>query len=246
MRDMVTAPTLVAALDSLRVFPTAEVMAQRLEAGTQWEPNSGCLLWANAADRNGYGMVYFGYDGRRKHFVAAHRLAFYLACGPIPAGADICHKCDVPACCNAAHLFAGTRSDNIRDMLRKGRRKEYDRRGARDPNSKITEADVRAICQSADSGPALAARYGIGISQVARIRRGEGWPHLTDVPRQPLVWVYRAPPSGNANARVTAEQIAAIRTASGRHQDIAAQFGISKSQVGRIRRGESWRDAPCA
>ena len=53
--------------------------------------------------------------------LAAHRLVWIRANGPIPEGLCILHKCDNTKCVNIDHLFLGTQQDNIRDMHQKGR-----------------------------------------------------------------------------------------------------------------------------
>ena len=45
-----------------------------------------------------------------------------------------------------------------------------------------------------------------------------------------------------AQAKLDDEKVLQIREAEGRHCDIAAQFGISKSYVSQIRSHRSWRD----
>ena len=81
------------------------------------EPNSGCWLWEGAIDGSGYGII-----GRKGTTLKVHRLAWEAANGQIiPEGMRICHRCDVPACCNPNHLFLGTQQDNVTDMINKGR-----------------------------------------------------------------------------------------------------------------------------
>jgi HNH endonuclease len=80
------------------------------------EPNSGCWLWADEMDsRNQYGIFRVGGIP-----FGAHRIAFELYKGQIPAGLQICHSCDVMACVNPEHLWLGTKEDNALDAAAKG------------------------------------------------------------------------------------------------------------------------------
>jgi len=74
--------------------------------------------------------------------VYAHRYAYELEHGPIPAGLHILHACDRPICVRASHLRVGTHADNLRDAASKNRfnvpRPNHARR-------KLTEAQVTEI-----------------------------------------------------------------------------------------------------
>lgn len=52
----------------------------------------------------------------------------------------------------------------------------------------------------------------------------------------------RAPPNNKHAAKLTKAQVAEIRQASGTYRAIAARFGISRSNVGFIKTGKSWRE----
>ena len=67
----------------------------------------------------GYGSMSY----RNKSW-AAHRLAWHLVKGPIPAGMNVLHKCDNAACCNPDHLELGDDKKNMRDA---GKRKRWPR-----------------------------------------------------------------------------------------------------------------------
>jgi hypothetical protein len=80
--------------------------------------NGNCREWDGPRDRDGYGIAPWTEFPRK-----AHRLAWFLAVGPIPEGLVVAHYCDNPACCEPSHLWVGTQADNLDDMRRKRRDK---------------------------------------------------------------------------------------------------------------------------
>lgn len=78
-----------------------------------------CWLWKGAHNFEGYGFMRVGNSTR-----SAHRISYELFRGVIPTGYQVCHKCDNPRCVNPNHLFVGTRSDNMRDKVAKGRHRK--------------------------------------------------------------------------------------------------------------------------
>lgn len=71
------------------------------------DKTDGCWLWTAARNRDGYGM--FKVDAMR----LAHRVAYELLVGPIPAGMDLDHTCHAPACVNPDHLRSTTHRQNL-------------------------------------------------------------------------------------------------------------------------------------
>ncbi len=98
---------------------------ERFWARANRTPGDGCWLWTGGRNHDGYGK--FWYKG--KNWIA-HRFSWLLHFGSIPSGMDVLHRCDTPACTNPAHLFLGTRVDNVIDRDRKGRAASGDRHGA--------------------------------------------------------------------------------------------------------------------
>jgi len=76
-----------------------------------------CWEWSGEKTNGGYGVI-----GTGKNRVRVHRLVASIWLGfDLDGPRCVCHKCDNPPCYNPAHLFVGTKGDNARDMVRKGR-----------------------------------------------------------------------------------------------------------------------------
>lgn len=79
----------------------------------------GCRRWLGKISELGYGVFY---EHRRVRL--AHRRAFELTSGPFAPGMCGLHRCDNTWCVAPDHIFVGTRADNIRDMVAKGRHRQ--------------------------------------------------------------------------------------------------------------------------
>ena len=78
--------------------------------------SDGCWEWSAGRLDSGYGR--FRLDGR---MLVASRVAYSLTFGAIPDGLSVLHSCDNPPCVNPKHLRTGTRSENMQEMVARGR-----------------------------------------------------------------------------------------------------------------------------
>ena len=141
----------------------------------------GCWEWRGAIVKLADGRVgAYGHLWAGGKHVKAHRFAWTLENGNIPPGMHVCHRCDNPTCVRPDHLFLGTHTDNMRDMVRKGR---AGRRliGPNNLNSKLCTNDVRVIrgmLHSGETKAAIARRFRVTRRCVAMIADGLTWRHV--------------------------------------------------------------------
>ena len=83
-------------------------LADRIEEGSVFDPETGCRLWCGKPTRRGYCQIRIGSTMK-----LVHRLAWELVNGPIPDGLVIDHKCRDKRCCRVDHLRVVTQRQNV-------------------------------------------------------------------------------------------------------------------------------------
>jgi hypothetical protein len=139
-----------------------------------------CWLWAGSVTGKGnHGQFHIGREGGIVYHEYAHRFAWRLAHGEIPADRQLNHHCDVAVCVNPDHLYLGTQGDNVRDAVRRGRLPRH-----KAPR-KMTAADVRECVALRASGwklRPLADRYQVSRGYMSMVCAGKRRTWLPDVP----------------------------------------------------------------
>lgn len=135
----------------------------------------GCWPWTGALNpKTGYGNAWMG-----AKCGAAHRFSLEFALGrPLGEGMQACHHCDNRPCCNPAHLYEGTRLQNMRDAIDRGR----SCRGSRVHNARLSESqvlEIRHLAQSITQAQ-IAVRFGVNPQLVSRIVRRDRWGWLPE------------------------------------------------------------------
>jgi hypothetical protein len=217
----------------------------------------GCWIWTGPQFKSGYGWFHASGNSR-----GVHRIAWFLANGPIPIldgshGGCVCHTCDVKTCVNPRHLFIGTHTDNMQDKIRKGRANAPV--GERNSGARLSEAAITEIRRLADSGErhySIASRFGISRSQVSHVAKRQSWAHVDGNPPPPIEELRRRRRTkprrpvlaGEAHPTsiLTQAQVEEIRSRPrswGYQTRMAAEFGVAQSTVSAIILGRRWRGA---
>lgn len=145
-----------------------------------------CWYWTGYASKKfKYGILYFSTNGIGLQ-IRIHRLSAYLWSGfDLSSKLSVCHKCDNRICFNFDHLFVGTHTDNMRDMISKGRDVRIGLKGSKNKAAKLDEEDILEIRKyhkdKEFSIIELAAMYKVSYVTIYRIIRNSHWRHVNAI-----------------------------------------------------------------
>lgn len=117
-------------------------------------------------DKSGYGLCSVNGVTRK-----SHRVSYEVFKGEIPRNMMVCHSCDNPSCINPDHLWIGTNSENIIDMVKKNRSKQ----AKLSPDQVI---EIRNMYKNDNKFKWIADLFGISDTHITKIIKRLKWKHI--------------------------------------------------------------------
>lgn len=157
-----------------------------------------CWPWTHNTNKAGYGQLHICEAGDRLALLA-HRIAYMVAYGQIPAGKLVLHSCDNPPCCNARHLRAGTHKDNTDDKMARGRHRSAmaGRQGQAHPRTLYgPDIQARALDLHSQDWKRTEIARELGCHRVSVSRWIEEAELATGIRREPSQTLKRSRPAG--------------------------------------------------
>ena len=122
-----------------------------------------CWPWLGYKKKSGHGLT-----THNAQIMHASRKAWILTHGSISPEACVNHRCDNPACCNPAHMYLGTRADNMYDYFGKI---PAHLRGAGSRKCSLSDAELDQLWEMRRGGATMrecGERFGVHHTTVAR------------------------------------------------------------------------------
>src|SRR6266498_1806105 len=158
-----------------KIYGDAEydTQAARFWAKVDKKEFDECWLWKGPVINSGYGTTRTPSGFK----TTAHRATWEWVHGVVlSVEVHVCHTCDNRLCVNPNHLFLGTREENMKDMVAKGRSP----RGSKQGKSLLTESDVITIRSLSGilSQTQIGEIYGVAQATISKIIMGGSWSWL--------------------------------------------------------------------
>lgn len=148
-------------------------LKERFDSKWTLNEQTGCWDWKASAQR-------YGFIGTAPHHPeTAHRVAWKLYHGEIPAGMHVLHRCNNTLCVNPEHLYLGNAVDNMADKYAANR--DNTPRGSDAYQAKLTEAivvEARQRYSNGESQRKLAEEFGVRRTTMRRALLGLTWEHV--------------------------------------------------------------------
>lgn len=168
-----------------RTYTEAEARArERFWAKVKKGSPDECWPWIGYIGPSGHGRTF-----HKGTPTLASRKAWVLTHGEPLGGLCVNHKCDHAACCNPAHMYLGTRIDNMVDRWRSPPPNERRKRGI--DGSVFTPDELTRMYQMRKEGASLlecARVFKVHIGTICRLVRNQREARLAqlrqDVQRQ--------------------------------------------------------------
>ena len=139
--------------------------------------SENCWEWSGSKNPKKYGVAHV--NGKQ---YLAHRLSYEIFFGEIKDGLLVCHTCDNPPCVNPDHLFLGTPSENMIDMVNKKRNKFPIQYGEDSPHSKLKTKNVLFIREKYSTNrmsiSQLSKMFNVSTGTVYDVLKKRTWKNL--------------------------------------------------------------------
>jgi HNH endonuclease len=153
--------------------PRVSIYIHRFWEKVEKRGETECWVWRGYIKPSGHGLTSL------KGFpIHASRKAWILTHGPIRGDLCVNHRCDNALCCNPAHLYLGTRSDN---MIDRWANLAPEKRGTLGRPHVLDESQLDRLWEMRRTGSTLAQcaqEFGVHVATVCR--------YITTVRREKL------------------------------------------------------------